>query len=84
MSLVLKLTGVACEEGGCNVSDTRLATASEKLLSADARTPANHQPIAIVLDLMNPQRTEQWPHIFDGRHGSMKPDGRLTIIGGGG
>ena len=50
-----------------------------------ARTiAAHHQSVAIVLDFVNPGvgRTAVAPP-FSGRHGSMKPEGRRTIMAGG-
>ena len=45
----------------------------------------HHQPIAVMLDLMNPERAGRWPGHLDGRHSSMKPEGRRrckTMAGG--
>ena len=50
--------------------------------AADARAfPAHHQPIAVVLDFVNPERAGRRSDTFDGRQGSMKPEGRCTIMG---
>ena len=41
--------------------------------AADPRAiPAPHQPIAVMLDRMNPQWAGRWPGHLDGWHGSMK------------
>ena len=51
-----------------------MAVASE---AADARAiPAHHQPIAVMLDFVDPQRPDGGRATFDGWHGSMKPEGR--------
>jgi hypothetical protein len=48
--------------------------------AADARAiPAHHEPEAVVLDLMDPERAGWWPGHLRRRHGSMKPEGRRTV-----
>ena len=45
------------------------------------RAPSRrHQPVAVMLDFVDPQRAGGWPRTFDGWHGSMKPEGRRTIM----
>ena len=45
--------------------------------------PAHHQPIAVMLDFVNPERPEGGRTAFDGRQGSMKPEGRCKTMAGG-
>jgi hypothetical protein len=68
----------------CGVNDGREAISSVVAVACEAANaraiPAHHQPVAIVLDLVDPERPGGGSAIFDGRHGSMKP--RRTIMGG--
>jgi hypothetical protein len=52
--------------------------------AADARViPAHHQPVAVMLDFVDPQRAGHGRAALDGWHGSMKPEGRRTVMAGG-
>ena len=57
-----------------------MAVASE---AADPRAiPAQHQAVAVTLDLVNPQRAGRGPPSTAGMV-SMKPEGRRKTMGGG-
>jgi hypothetical protein len=49
--------------------------------AADAQAiPAHHQPVAVMLDLMNPERAGRWPRRLDhGRRINRQPGG-LTAL----
>jgi hypothetical protein len=52
--------------------------------AADPRAvPPHHQPVAVMLDLMSPERADGGRATFDGWQGWMKPEGRRTIMAGG-
>ncbi len=42
---------------------------------------AHHQPLAVVLDLVNLERAGGGRATFNGWHGPIKPEGRRMIIG---
>ena len=49
--------------------------------AADTRAvQAHNQPVAVMLDLMNPDPAGRWPRHFAGRQGSTKPEGRCKIM----
>jgi hypothetical protein len=45
------------------------------------RVKQRTQAVAVMFDLMNPERAGRCRATFDGRHGSMKPEGK-TMAGG--
>ena len=72
----LRLDAVRSINDGREAIDPIMTVARE---AADPRAiPALHKPVAIVLHFVNPQRAT-----FDGWHGSMKQEGRRTVMGGG-
>ena len=68
----------------CSINDGRETVGPVMPVAGEAANPRaippHHEPVAVVFDFVNPERAGRRRSTFDGRHGSMKPEGRTIML----